>query len=505
MLKNLLFLEILIVIGSVIFHMASTRATRREIGPLPGIILGSMAAIAFLAPSMIVAHIGIALVPLVLGRTKLKVGIIVGVGLFALPALPTNIVIGGVWIFQWTIQSTLAVSALIAFFIAPGKPAASLPWAYSSMMIVIMILIVVDARGGALTGYFRSLAYYTFVYAIPIFLVTRSARNATEWRTLFMAMAGAGVTLAIIILYEAAAGWPLYSAIAPNLGVDAHGVVVKWRGGLMRAYGPMLEATNMGCVLVICFTAALAARRAFVSNMAYIAVVSIIAFGSLAPQSRGGMIGVAVAFVMSSFYRRGAGGMGQVSLAALFLGGAYAGAMMIGSVGSQISTSLNEAEGSGDYRSELLRRGLQEFWKSPIFGDSYTNVVARMQDLVQGEGIVDFVNTYLYFALFSGAIGLFLFCIAFIIPMMRLAQIRRLLPANSDEREAGGFCLALLVSAAVMLVFTSYLQRPSIFFLIASSLAMMIRVPRRAVSAPRLLPTAPIKMRDDPQPAVTAL
>ena len=505
MLKNLLFLEILIVVGSVIFHMASSRTTRRDIGHLPGIVLGSMAAIAFLAPSMLVAHLGIALVPLLLGRTKLKVGMIVGVGLFALPALPTNIVIGGAWLFQWTIQSTLAVSALIAFFIASGKPAASPPWADSAMIIVIMILVVVDARGGGWIGYFRQLAWYVFVYVIPIYIVTRSARNATEWRTLFMAMAGAGAILAIVILYEARAGWPLYAPIAPHLGIDVNGVFVKWRGGLMRAYGPMLEATNMGCVLVICFTAALAARRAFVSNMAYIAVLSIIALGSLAPQSRGGMIGIAVAFVVSSFYRRGAGSMGQVSLAALFLGGAYAGAMMIGSVGSQISTSMNEATGTGDYRSELLRRGLQEFWKSPLFGDNYTNVVSRMQDMVQGEGIVDFVNTYLYFALFSGAIGLFLFCIAFIIPMTRLAQIRRLLPANSDEREAGGFCLALLVSAAVMLVFTSYLQRPSIFFLIASSLAMMIRVPRRAASAPRLLPTADIKMPDDPPTAVVAL
>ena len=287
MLKNLLFLEILIVIGSVLFHMASTRATRREIGHLPGILLGTMAAIGFLAPTMLVAHIAMALIPLVFGRTKLRVGIIVAIGIFGIPALSTEIRVGGAWLFAWTFQSTIGLSGLIAFLIAPGKRATAPPWADSAMVIVMMILIFVDSRGGSLIGYFRSLANYTFVYAIPIFLVTRSARNATEWRTLFMAMAGAGVTLAIIILYEAAAGWPLYSAIAPNLGVEAHGVVVKWRGGLMRAYGPMLEATNMGCVLVICFTAALAARRAFVSNMAYIAVVSIIALGSLAPQSRG--------------------------------------------------------------------------------------------------------------------------------------------------------------------------------------------------------------------------
>ena len=45
MLKNLLFIEMLIVLGSIVFYMASTRATRREVGHLPGIVLGVMAAI----------------------------------------------------------------------------------------------------------------------------------------------------------------------------------------------------------------------------------------------------------------------------------------------------------------------------------------------------------------------------------------------------------------------------------------------------------------------------
>jgi O-antigen ligase len=125
---------------------------------------------------------------------------------------------------------------------------------------------------------------------------------------------------------------------------------------------------------------------------------------------------------------------------------------------------------------------MQEFWKNPIIGDNYANVVARMQDMVQGEGMVDFVNTYLYFALFAGAVGLVIFCVSFLVPMARLVTIRRALPPGSAEREVAGFCLAVLMSAAVMIVFTSYLKRPSIFWLASASLAMMIVVPRRAVA-----------------------
>ena len=495
MLKNLLFIEILIVVGSVIFHMASTKATRREVGHLPGIVLGVMAAIGYLAPSLIIAHIAIGLVPMIFGRTKLKVGMIVAMGIFAIPTLQINLTIGSIWLFVWSIQNSLAVGGLIAFMIATGRAAQAPPWADAAMVMVIAVLIVIDARGGAWVGFLRQAAMYLFVYAIPVYVITRSARNAVEWRKLLTAMAGFGLILAVIVLYEVRSTWPLYAPMVTRFGIDVD-VIVKWRGGMMRAYGPMSEATNMGFVLVICFAAALAARRSFVSSTAYIAVASIVAVGSLAPQSRGGMIGLAVAFVVSSFYRRGIAGIGQLSLAGLFLSGAYATTMMIGSIGDQISTSLNEATGSGDYRTELLRRGMQEFWKSPLFGEDFAIVVARMQDMVQGEGIVDFVNTYLYIALFSGAIGLVIFCVAYIIPIGRLFQLRRFLSPATAERELAGFCLALLISAAVMLLFTSFLSRPTIFVLVACSAAMMVRVPARAITAKKQLDLRVSPMND---------
>lgn len=480
MIKNLIFLEILIVIGTAIFYFASTRRIRKEIGYLPGVVFGLLAAIAFLSPQLLIVHIAVALVPLALCRTKLQAGLVTAIGLFALPALPTQLVLGGAFLFPWTIQSTLGVSGLVALLIAPGKLAKAPPWADAAMFIVIAILVVVDARGGPPVGYLRQFANYFLVYIIPVYVITRSARNAEDWRTMLTAMAGVGIILSVIVLFEARGTWPLYAPLTSHFSFDLNGIIVKWRGGMMRAYGPMGEATNMGFVSVICFAAALAVRQSFRSNLHYVAVVGLIAVGSLPPQSRGGLIGMALAFVISSFYRRGISGAMQVAGAASLIGGAYALSMLVGSFGDQIQTSLNEAKGTGDYRSELWRRGMEEFWKNPLLGDTFPNVIARMQDMVQGEGIVDFVNSYLYFMLFSGAIGAFFFCLAFIIPMWRLSLIRKRLPPLSAEREVAGFCAALLGSSAVMLAFTSYLQRPSIFLLIASSIAMMLMVPRRA-------------------------
>ena len=483
MLKPLIFIEILIGIGSLIFYYALNRQTRRTIGTLPGLVFASMAAVAFLSPSLLVTNLAVALIPIVVARSKLKVGIVVATGMIALPALQTDLAVAGVALFPWSLQSSTALGGFIALMITPGRIARAPVWTDTAIFIVIAVLLVVDARGTAWTNWLRQLANYAFTYILPVYVVTRSAANAVERRTLLTGLAGAGVILAVIVLYEARSSWPIYSTLAQHYGFSLNGLVVKWRGGMMRAYGPLGEATAMGFVLVICFSAAFCARRAFISNTAYVWIVSLIALGALAPQSRGGLIGVAVAFVISSFYRRGVGSFAQIGAALSLLVGAYVASLLFGSVGNQISTSLSEAKGTGDYRSELLRRGVIEFWKNPIFGDSYDHVVARMQDLVQGEGIVDFVNSYLYFALFSGAIGLILFCAAFILPISRLAGMRARLQPNSADRDVAGFCLALLGSAAVMLAFTSYLLRPGIYLLIASSMALMMQVPLRVARA----------------------
>lgn len=499
MLKNLIFIELMIAIGTAVFYMASNRATRRDVGILPGIVIGSMAAVAFLSPNLIASYIAIGLIPLIFGRTKLKVGIIVTAGIFALPVLPTNMMLGSAWLFPWTTLTTVALGGLIAMLVAPGRLGRAPPWADASMIMVILVLIFIDARAGAPIGYFRGFATYFFDYAIPVYLITRCARNATDWRTILASLAAVGCILAAIGLYEARASWPLYSPLYVHYGFPVE-TVVKFRGGILRAYGTLEEATALGATLVICFCAALAARRAFVSNLAYIAIVAFIAVGTLAPQSRGGMIGIAVAFVVSSFYRRGIASLSQLGLAGLLLSGVYVGTSIFGSFGAQIATSLEEGKGSGDYRSELLRRGMQEFWKSPVIGDSFNNVISRMPDMIQGEGMVDIVNSYLYFALFAGAIGLVVFCVSFLVPMGRLLQIRRSLPPGSAEREVAGFCLAVLVSAAVMIAFTSYLRRPSIIWLASASLAMMITVPRRAVAGKKIT-EPPVRPSGDPTTA----
>jgi O-antigen ligase len=62
-----------------------------------------------------------------------------------------------------------------------------------------------------------------------------------------------------------------------------------------------------------------------------------------------------------------------------------------------------------DYRQRLFENALIVIERNPLIGSADYLSTPEMQAMVQGEGIVDTVNTYLEVALNSGMIGLSLF------------------------------------------------------------------------------------------------
>jgi O-antigen ligase len=80
--------------------------------------------------------------------------------------------------------------------------------------------------------------------------------------------------------------------------------------------------------------------------------------------------------------------------------------------------------GSVDYRKQLFEQSLVVIQHNPLFGDADYRQAPELLQLIQGEHIIDFVNTYLEIALSSGLVGLSLFLGIF---ASILARLRRLL------------------------------------------------------------------------------
>jgi O-antigen ligase len=82
------------------------------------------------------------------------------------------------------------------------------------------------------------------------------------------------------------------------------------------------------------------------------------------------------------------------------------------------------------YRNMLLTRSWDVIRESPWFGDPLA--IAKLQDLRQGQGIVDFVNSYIELLLSNGFVGLFFF-LSFVLCGFFSMRIGRLQPGQPDR------------------------------------------------------------------------
>jgi O-antigen ligase len=103
-----------------------------------------------------------------------------------------------------------------------------------------------------------------------------------------------------------------------------------------------------------------------------------------------------------------------------------------------------------DYREQLFQNALLVIERNPWIGSADYLSAPEMQALLQGEGIIDTVNTYLEIALKSGIIGLGLFVAFFAAILMQLWRV-----ARSDARNKlvlGNYARALMASLISILV-----------------------------------------------------
>jgi hypothetical protein len=106
-------------------------------------------------------------------------------------------------------------------------------------------------------------------------------------------------------------------------------------------------------------------------------------------------------------------------------------------------TSNNDANADFNvaYRQELLNTSLALLRQSPWWG--VPNFLSRMEDMRQGEGIIDLVNTYLVVALNVGVVGLLVYLVPFGVTLWREANRQPV--ADSTVRREGTIWIALTV------------------------------------------------------------
>lgn len=396
------------------------------------------------------------------------------------PELAEPYIVGGLYLASWSALLALNAGSLIALAMARRgglKPVRSIEVA---MWLIFLLALLMFARGMAPSGAVR-VVVTTFVLVVPpYFIVSRaigSARAAAD--TISFVVLG-GMCNACIALVESAKHWSLYESMAGAMNIRmAHmSANLALRAGFLRAGGAFVNYETLGLFCGMALMAAIALRRRFTSA-GFALVVMLLATGLLASQARSAWIATAAGLIAQAVYDRRWARAGWLVGGIGLLG---AGALVVSSNGgraAQLVGISGHGATTGDYRQRLLDRGLEEARQHPLTGQTLDQLQVSMNDLRQGEKIIDFVNTHLLVMLVGGIGALLAWLLAWGIP---LVQGWRRRPASRGDPDPSPIALpfALVGTIVLFLTFTSPVDRALPFAAISMALMSVgLRLPGR--------------------------
>ncbi|MEG3123310.1 O-antigen ligase family protein [Sphingomonas sp. GB1N7] len=491
--KSLAYLDGLLLLGLLFFRWALA-------GRMKGLIDARVFALTLLVPAMLMfipyvelAYFGLVVtVMLARNRPELCAGYLLMLPL--VPELSVEYSISGLYIMRLSATSALAIGALLGLLWT--RRTAKLHSGKYDLAVAALVLLftIISARGSEANSYLRAFADNFLTIGVPYIVVSRCIGSEDDARVALSRFYLAGVLAALVAIFEASRHWALYEAIPSHLGVKMLDIaVLNVRAGFMRSGGPFLNPTAFAFFLAI-LPPGLWAIRSYFQTIGYWAVNAVLLLGLLATQSRGAWIACAAGYCALWAYR---GMRLQVAGALAAFAVLYAVAGVILPESGRLAESLGRTGAAADtaeYRRLLLEGGLDQVRLHPWFGQSPTELRDAMAQLVQGQGIVDFVNGHLYVALGSGLIGFAIWIMIWGTPLM--ATWRRGAPVGrSAVTKVQLVPETMLVVGMVGLCFTSTGVRALVWPTIALGLTgPLLALARRAKPAPR--PTRVVRSED---------
>ena len=339
-----------------------------------------------------------------------------------------------------------------------------------------IIFIVPDLPGHAVIGdsptnHLRRAILFASGELMVYLTFSRCTRNIAAIGDAFSTFCLSCVILAGIGAFESLRDWYLYSDLGGRWTGDANYGFYLTRGTSLRAKSSTNSPLELGYLLSVGMGFWLSIAPQVKSRMTRWSVPTCYCVGLLAAYSRGPWIGVCV-IALSFLWVKGVSfktvlrvflcsAVALLAISLSPLGKRFS--AVIPSLGGQVDTS------SIDYRQRLFERCWDLIMANPFFGDQWAYF--KMEDLRQGQGIIDFVNTYAEVAVFYGLIGLAFFFSPIFIGLIRTYREARLVTTDNKSLIYGSGIAACIIGSLVMLATTSFIGAYHFLFYVLSGLA----------------------------------
>jgi hypothetical protein len=380
--------------------------------------------------------------------------------LFAVPPIEAQIAGFGLVQHLFSIHYLRLLSLLIllpAFLALRQRPDVELfgrLLADKLLLGYLALLFFLQLPHESLTETLRSRALYAFTDAfLPYYVASRSLRHAQGFRDALMAFALAGLMLSAIAFFEFARGWMLYFPLDEALGRPWGFQAYLGRGDHVRAYASSGQPIVLGYALAVALGFWLFLGQSVRNRRAWALGLLVLAAGLVATLSRGPWLGAAAIALI--FILTGRHAIRRVVL--LTLAVALATLLVLSLPGGQAILQYLPFVGTVDefnvtYRQRLLEISLGVILENPMFGAYDFLQLPVMQQLRQGQGIIDIVNTYLWVGLESGLVGLGLFCAFFLCAGAGILRGMRSLGGRDGELHVLGRALFATLAGMLLII-----------------------------------------------------
>jgi hypothetical protein len=298
-----------------------------------------------------------------------------------------------------------------------------------------------------------------FLLFIDVWLVYYVfSRACRRWHAIVDVMASfvlACSIFAAIALFETLKGWLLYQGLG-----DVWGRPLMWaylmRGDTLRAQASVGHALALGYALAIGFAFTLYLGRLLRAPQTTVAMGVWMWVGLLAAYSRSPWVVAVVGFFAYAALQPD--GLTRVTKYAA-VAVALCAAVLVSPIGDRVVDNLpfvgTVDAATIEYRQRLAEVSWRLIQQNPWFGNPF--VLTEMEELRQGQGIIDLVNSYASTALLYGLVGLSLLLATVLAGMVAAFAASRDWRETEPEVAVMGACLlAAMLATLVMMAAGSF-------------------------------------------------
>jgi hypothetical protein len=357
-------------------------------------------------------------------------------------------------------------------------------------LLIVAYLILqffLQLRNDTFTNSLRQGAFYAFLDVfLPYYVASRSLKSIQDFRDALMAFVTAALVLSAIGVFESIRHWLLYIPLKDALGVPRSIDEYLARDGVLRAQASAGHALALGYVIVVAIGFFLFLKKSIANATAWRLGIALLFAGLIAPMSRGPWMG-AVALLLI-FIASGPAALRNLMKLGLF-GVALLPVLLVTPAGDKLVALLpfvgTVDAGNVLYRQRLLDISIEVIKQYPFFGLFNYRILPIMQQLIQGQGIIDIVNTYLEVALYGGLVSLALFLGCFITVAGGIINDMRKVTDKIDEHYLLGRALLSTLLAILVIIYTvsSISVIPHVYWCMAGLGVAYARLSRRAMPA----------------------